>query len=698
MKKLINNRPLFYCFLAFGFGILLAKSIFSLNILCVVLVGIICALITFLCVKYKKLISVALIAACFGLGLLSFFVVDSNFGAKNYGKEKLEITGRVCVSTIYENSQNVIIDNIYLNGEKIGECINVHIYGSTEIDEGTILTFNAELKNNTLFTLGSFNSYNYKYNIHYSCTVNLEDITIDKTDVLNWSERLKLSVKQILFKNMDIDSASVSYASLFGDKTYISSSIKSAFSVSGIAHLLAVSGLHIGFLVSLLTFLLNKLKIKKTTKTAILVIILGLYCYICNFSASVLRACIMFFILNLSSLLGKRYDRLNSWSLAGLICLIIKPLSVYDGGFLLSFGSVLCIFMFHTSVSRLFQKWRIPKGIANTLGVMVPVQFGLIPLLGMFYSKMSLLSILTNFICVPLFEVFFVLLFATVFVVLILPFMAFLIAIPNFLIGIIIAVAGFVSGLDFAIINLTFLGGVMVVAIYVIMFLFSHYINLKINKKLITNLCLIMCASVAMIVQTYQVSPKNNKITVLNSNNSVYFLELNQTSIAIGYFDTHSINLTQNYFNSARLYGADYFISLGSSYTKNTEFKNVYTCTGEKQLNESIFVNNVLIKPIYIGGEFAGVFVETADIKILFVKNETFNNFQCVELGNLYNNLSLLIGGNKNVNALKAYINTNNIIIDGNLFDDTNQTNVNASGNWTFELKNNIITNMRGVD
>ena len=354
--------------------------------------------------------------------------------------------------------------------------------------------------------------------------------------------------------------------------------------------------------------------------------------------------------------------------------------------------------MFEAPLKRLFQKWHISKKLASTLGVMVPVQFGLIPLLSLYYSKISLLSLLTNFICVPLFEIFFVILFLIVSICLILPFMIFLLVIPKFLIGIIISIAGFFASLDFAIINLTTLTGVVVVAIYVFMFIFSHFVNLTISKKFFISFGLCVMSLFVMIMQTYSLFPHDSKITVLNSNKSVYFLELNQTSIAIGYFDNQSIEMVENYANGSRLYAVDYFISLGSSYKNSTTFKNTYTCVGENRLEENLVKNNVHIVPIWFSGIFAGVSISCNRAKILFVSNNSLSNFDYVDFGNLYNNYDIIIGRSKNVDVYKNYIKHNYQIIDGQFLTGINQTNVSKNGNWTFELKDNIITNMRGVD
>ena len=110
---------------------------------------------------------------------------------------------------------------------------------------------------------------------------------------------------------------------LFGGKQGLSDELKDMFSYSGISHILAVSGLHIGVLVSLIYYCLKKIKLNKFVKLILLATVLIFYSYLCDFTPSVCRASIMAVILCLCDLYKIQYDALSSLSIAGIIILLL---------------------------------------------------------------------------------------------------------------------------------------------------------------------------------------------------------------------------------------------------------------------------------------------------------------------------------------------------------------------------------------
>ena len=144
--KVINNRPLFFVFIAFGLGIFFARPIFSLSVQMCIFAFLVIGACFCLCIKYKHIKRLALIICSFLIGVICFFVSSNNFIKQDYGMQNYEISGRVAISTNYSNSQNLIIDNIYLNGNKIKHNIQVYVYESVSINEGNIITFSSTIQ------------------------------------------------------------------------------------------------------------------------------------------------------------------------------------------------------------------------------------------------------------------------------------------------------------------------------------------------------------------------------------------------------------------------------------------------------------------------------------------------------------------------------------------------------------------------
>ena len=108
------------------------------------------------------------------------------------------------------------------------------------------------------------------------------------------------------------------------------------FRDTGIAHILAISGLHIGFIIFLLTWLTTSLKLSPKTAFLVQGTVLGFYCLLVGGSPSVIRASIMGIIILGGRVVGRKPEPINSLFLAAFIVLLINPLDLYEIGFQLS--------------------------------------------------------------------------------------------------------------------------------------------------------------------------------------------------------------------------------------------------------------------------------------------------------------------------------------------------------------------------
>ena len=698
-KTRINFRPIFYSFIALGFGIYFARSIFSANLYILLALGLALAFLTFMCVKYKCISRLIIVVSAFILGVGIFALSYASFANSNFINDTYTVSGRIATVNTYSGMQNVILDNVYIDGNRSGN-MSVSITGATTMEEGYVITFTTYIEKNQLFSLNQFNNYYYKYNIQYSAKVKVKDISMDDFKGLTLSENLRKSVKLILDRNMLPEEASISYASLFGDKTYINDSIREDYSLSGIAHLLAVSGLHIGFLTSILLFLLNKTKMKRYVNVIIISIFLAFYCYICSFSVSVIRASIMFLILSLANVLGKQYDKLNSLGIAGIVVLLYKPLSVFDPGFLLSFGCVLGIFMFSSFFKKLFTKWHFPKKLCDTLAVMLSVQLGVLPLTIYYYGKLSLLTILANFLCIPIFEVFFISLFLVVPLALIMPFLSFLIKVPAYIVSFITNIAQIISNQKWAIINLNFISPFVLVGIYIVLFICSQFINVKAMQKLTTSSVLIVITILITLGLCMPIK-YNENIAIINAyGNNAYIIELNETTFCIGDYDKYLNDTTEKYFENVVYKKADYLL-LQNSYIPKEEnvYKNIYRIKdseGENILsyNNEFEFNKVKITPIYISNRYCGLMFKYDATKIfvssnILTKDDLYNiNFDAGEI-------NVLIIDNNQLDTLEG-INADVVIYNKQLTTKTKE--IKMQGSWTFNYNNGKMNNIRSLD
>ncbi len=141
------------------------------------------------------------------------------------------------------------------------------------------------------------------------------------------------------------ENSRIAMALLFGQRSGLTEEEYQDFQTLGIAHILSVSGLHVGLLGAMLFALLERLRMKKQPQLIILCIFLLLYCLLTGFSAAAIRAAAMLVSMALAKLCKRRGDRLTTLAFAMLIVLIIDPLSALSAGFVLSFSAMLGIIL-----------------------------------------------------------------------------------------------------------------------------------------------------------------------------------------------------------------------------------------------------------------------------------------------------------------------------------------------------------------
>lgn len=190
-----------------------------------------------------------------------------------------------------------------------------------------------------------------------------------------------------------------------GEKTHLSQQIKDDYSVSGASHVLALSGLHLGIIYSLLVYLMWRWRRKWLTQLLALTLIWS-YVLLVGFSPSVMRSALMLTIYAVVSLLQRDHFSLNTLSLAAIVLLATDPLSVYDIGFQMSFLAVLGIFLFFPLINGLvcqeqLRRFGVLRWVWNMIAVSLSAQILIFPLVALHFGRFSCYFLLANFIAIP---------------------------------------------------------------------------------------------------------------------------------------------------------------------------------------------------------------------------------------------------------------------------------------------------------
>lgn len=220
------------------------------------------------------------------------------------------------------------------------------------------------------------------------------------------AEEIRLTIKKKLedagFKGEPLN---LIEAMLLGRRDNISKETLSHFQDSGVIHVLAISGLHVGIILIFLHWFTYFTLYHRLTRLARpLIIIIGLwgFAFIAGLSPSVVRATLMFSILSLSYFLQRRTSTVNILCIALLLMLIYQPQYLFQTGFQLSFIAVLGILMLHPRFKKIYQaRYFLDKIIWDVLSVSIIAQISVLPLILYYFNQASALFWLANIMIIP---------------------------------------------------------------------------------------------------------------------------------------------------------------------------------------------------------------------------------------------------------------------------------------------------------
>ena len=410
MRKIVNFRAA-----AFAASGLIAGILFSYCLLLGSVVGVIAVCAAFAVVlvvsvffssaKFTgigKLLCLLFFILCAVFGGVKFDNIANNYKNADFDGHILAVNGSASEITVKENVTSVIVSDVHVRGAINGKThykISLTVYGENEIRLGDKISFTAALTDLTLVYNGKFSASALAQGIKYSAEVNADDLTVTESSP-NLFEKCNLFIFDTLKVGLHEDEFPIAYAMLTGNSDYIAEENLANYRAAGVAHIFAVSGLHIGFLATALYFILNRLKVNSFVSFAVTLACCLFYAGVCGFSASSLRAVIMFFFLNLSRLFGLKYDGISAACAAAFIILAVSPAQLFCVGFQLSFAVVLSIIILFVPLKKLLKF--LPDKIAAPLAVSFAAEIGGVPVLLYAFGEFASLSLFVNLLFIPI--------------------------------------------------------------------------------------------------------------------------------------------------------------------------------------------------------------------------------------------------------------------------------------------------------
>ena len=305
--------------------------------------------------------------------------------------DRIQVNGNYLKGIAKLNKEKVLFTYI-LKDEKEKTFFKEHF-------QGGMLKVNADIED--IGEKKNFYSFDYKkYNENKGIFKNVKVNDIknfeENKGIISKIKTWRISLGNKIHKEISFDKSGYIEALIFGDKAYLEKDEIINYKNLGTSHLLAISGLHLGVLISLIYFILLRLRFSVEIIEKIVFLVIPFYMLISGFSPSVLRAggMIMLYII----FRKKDMTKLEALLTTFILMLFINPLFIFDIGFELSFLITFCLLMSDDFLSG-------SKNIF-TSGFKISLVSSLasLPILVMNFYTFSYISIISNIFLVPIFS------------------------------------------------------------------------------------------------------------------------------------------------------------------------------------------------------------------------------------------------------------------------------------------------------
>ena len=358
----------------------------------------------------------------FCIGITAFSINTDSFQQSNYTHYKdafksphyITITLKEKLKDNTYNDRYIgyinCIDNKYYSGKII---INV-AKDSTEsvlsvgnsIRVKTVLQTNDSPKNPNQFDYGKYLANKQIYAQIYVSKLNITLNQKIKKDIWFYTSRLHTRIidnlEQAKFNKTEMN---IALALILGQKQEISSDTKQDYQYAGVTHVLSVSGLHVGYIMLFMLFILKPIPNTKKgsfIKLAIIIISLSFFAVVSGLAPPVLRSVVMFSILAIGNHLHRSSNTYHTLLVSILLILLFEPYFLFDAGFQLSYIALFFILWLQPLLKNIWlPKNKISKYLWEALTVSFAAQIGTFPICLYYFHQFPALFFVTNILILP---------------------------------------------------------------------------------------------------------------------------------------------------------------------------------------------------------------------------------------------------------------------------------------------------------
>lgn len=221
----------------------------------------------------------------------------------------------------------------------------------------------------------------YRKNIHETAFLSKDDLmSVNPPDgIKGYFQRRHDRITDLIYRSsLSSEAKELLAASLVGETADMSDDLRQSFSNAGIAHILAISGLHVGIIAFIVSLALWPMFITGFGRWRRIAVVLSLWIFalLTGMPPSVVRATIMASMVIIAGIIQRNSPPLNSLSLAAILILLFSPDSLFDIGFQLSFAAVLAILLFSNRLNPVSPRKRFLYNAFSLLTVSVSAMMG----------------------------------------------------------------------------------------------------------------------------------------------------------------------------------------------------------------------------------------------------------------------------------------------------------------------------------
>jgi competence protein ComEC len=440
--------------------------------------------------------------------IIFYLAVDSIYSDEFFIKDKLNILCKVRLD-------NRAIYKLY-NELKPGNYLKVTGFyhkGKQQRNPGEF-DYNAYLKSKEIIGV-----------LNISDIASVRIINSETNTYKNLIHQIRKSIDGQIKKYHSPETAGLLRGLLLADRGEINYQTKTQFINAGVVHVLAVSGLHVGYIIMIFLFLFGRFNL--FTRSILTIIGLLFFMFITGVPPSVFRATVMSIVLIIALLTNRSTNLINSISIAALIILIINPNEIYNPGFQLSFAAVLAIALLLPYFNYLIDKWNIQNNFFRNVilfcAVSLSAQIGTLPFTFLYFNKFSVIALLTNLFVIPGIGIIVAGAIVTLFFSALIPFVAIYFGTTNDLFAqALLKLIKFSGDLSFSYISITNYSLLDLIIFYLMLAIFLFYIpRLSSLKTKIVFLILILA-------NTFLYSSIDNKDLLPENYLSVFMIDVGQ--------------------------------------------------------------------------------------------------------------------------------------------------------------------------